>query len=72
MLKGLKKKKNIKSMNNKMAINIYLSTTESKKQTKQTRRTGTESQMESVLMVTRWEVVWGMGEEGRGLRSTNR
>ena len=35
MLKGLKKKKRIKTMNNKMAINTYLSTTESKKQTKQ-------------------------------------
>ena len=30
-------------MNNKMAINTYLSTTESKKQTKQTRRTETDS-----------------------------
>ena len=30
-------------MNNKMAINTYLSTTESKKQTKQTRRKETES-----------------------------
>ena len=30
-------------MNNKMAINTYLSTIESKKQTKQTRRTETES-----------------------------
>ena len=72
MLKGLKKKKNIKTMNNRMTINTGLSTIKSKKQSKQTRRTGTESQMESVLMVTRWEVVWGMGEEGRGLRSTNR
>ena len=34
-------KKKIKIMNNKMAINTYLSTTESKKQTKQ--RTETES-----------------------------
>ena len=33
MLKGLKK---IKTMNNKMAINTYLSTIESKKQTKKT------------------------------------
>ena len=31
MLKGLKKKKRIKTMNNKMAINTYLSTMESKK-----------------------------------------
>ena len=30
-------------MNNKMAINTYLSPTESKKQTKQTRRAETES-----------------------------
>ena len=36
MLKGLKKTK-IKTMNNKMIINAYLSTIESKKQTKQTR-----------------------------------
>ena len=44
MLKNLfKKKKKIKPMNNKMAINTYLSATESKKQTKQTRRTETES-----------------------------
>ena len=44
MLKGLFKKKNNnnKTMNKKMAINMYLSTTESKKQTKQPR-TETES-----------------------------
>ena len=30
-------------MNNKVAINTYLSTTESKKQAKQARRTETES-----------------------------
>ena len=42
MLKGLKKKK-IKTINNKMAINTYLSTIESKKQTKQIRRTETDS-----------------------------
>ena len=35
-------KKQIKAMNKNMAINIYLSTTESKKQTKQIR-TETES-----------------------------
>ena len=35
-------KKKIKTVNNKMAINMYLSTIESKKQTKQTR-TETES-----------------------------
>ena len=41
--RDLFKKKKIKTINNKMAINTYLSTTESKKQTKQTRRTETES-----------------------------
>ena len=43
MLKGLFKNKKIKTMNTKMAINSQPSTTESKKQTKQTSRTGTES-----------------------------
>ena len=32
------KKKNMKTMNNKMAKNTYVSTIESKKKTKQTRR----------------------------------
>ena len=36
MLKGLKKNKNIKTMNIKMTINSPLSTIKSKKQTKQT------------------------------------
>ena len=44
----LSKKKKIKTMNSKMATNSQLSTTETKKQkqkqTKQTIRTGTESQ----------------------------
>ena len=56
-----------------MAKNTYLSTIESKKQTKQIRRTNSIMDTESVLMVARWEVgVGGMGEEVRGLRSTNR
>ena len=38
-----KKKKKIKTMNIKMAINSQLSTIESKKQTKQISRTETES-----------------------------
>ena len=38
-----KKKKKIKTTSNKMAIDTYLSTIESKKQTKQTSRTETES-----------------------------
>ena len=37
MFKVLEKKKKIKTTNNEMAINIYLPTIESKKQTKQTR-----------------------------------
>ena len=46
MLKDLSKKKKIKTMNSKMTTNPQLSTTETKKQklTKQTIRTGTESQ----------------------------
>ena len=44
MLKGLKKKK-IKTLNSKMAINSQLSTIESKKQTKQTSRAETESEI---------------------------
>ena len=43
MLKGFFKKKKIQTMNNKMAINMYLSTTESKKQAKRTKITETES-----------------------------
>ena len=39
-------------MNNKMAINTYLSTTESKKQTKQTSRTETESWIKRVFLFT--------------------
>ena len=47
-------------MNNKMAVNTYLSTTESKNTTdknkKQTRRPETEiMDTESVLMAARWE-----------------
>ena len=52
----------IKTMNNKMGINTYLSTTESKKQTKQTSRTGTESQV--------WRLFGGLstgkGDGGKG------
>ena len=44
-----KKKKETKTMNDKMAINTYLSTVESKKQTKQTRRTETESWIQRVF-----------------------
>ena len=54
-----KKKKKIKSMNNKMAKNTYLSI-DSKKQTKHTRRTKTVD-TESLLMVTGWEGCVGNG-----------
>ena len=61
----------IKTMNNKMAKNTNLSTIESKKQTNQTRDRIMDT--ENVLMIARWEGVWGkMGEVVRGLRSTNR
>ena len=50
-------------MDNKMAINTYLSTIEPKKQTKPTRTTETESWIwRSVLMVARLGGgVWGNG-----------
>ena len=50
MLKDLlKKKKKIKTMNSNMAKNTNLSTIESEKQTKQTRRTETESWIQRVF-----------------------
>ena len=55
MLRDLFKKKKIKTMNNKMAKITNLSTIESKKQTKQTRRTETEPWIRSALMAARWE-----------------
>ena len=57
---------------NENGKNTYLSTTQSKKQTKQTR---TESIMdtESILMVAKWEEDVGeMGDKMRGLKCTNR
>ena len=50
-----------------MAINIYLSIIESKKQNKQNRNRIIDT--ENVLIVDRWEAVRGMGE--KGLKSTN-
>ena len=49
MLKGLLLKEEDQNMNNKMAINTYLSTIESKKQNKQTSRTQTASQIHRVF-----------------------
>ena len=51
-----KNKEKIKIINNKMAINSYLSTIKSKKQIKQTRRPEIESWiLESILMVAMGE-----------------
>ena len=56
-----------------MAINTYLSTIESKKQTKQTRRTETESWIQIVFSwLPDGRRCGGIGEEVRGLKSTNR
>ena len=49
-------------MNNKMAINIYLSTIESKKQTS---RTETDPETENILMAARQQGV-RMGQKGEG------
>ena len=63
-----------KTMNNKMTKNIYLLTIESKKQTKPTRTTKTESWIREHFDGCRigGRGCGGMGEEVRGLRSTNR
>ena len=52
-------------MNNKVAVNTYLSKIESKKQTKQTR-TETESWIWTAFLVARWEGVVEGWEEVRG------
>ena len=62
----------MKAMNIKMAINTYLSTIESEKQTKQTR-TETESWIQRVfcwLQMGGWYE--GMGEAAKGVRNTKR
>ena len=61
--RDLSKKKKIKNTNSKMTTNSQLSTTEIKnknKQTKQTNRTGTESQ----VWRSTWRVISREGEEG--------
>ena len=75
--RDLSKKKKIKNMNSKMTTIPQLLTTEPKKtqkekQTKQTTRTGTESQKcrsHGRLSVGEWER--GMGENVQGIRSIN-
>ena len=49
-------------MINKVAINTYLSTIESKKQNKQTCRTETDTK--NILIVARREGDWGNGRTG--------
>ena len=72
MLKGPIEKK-IKTMNNKMAINTYLATIDSKNQTKKT-----EEQRQNYEYGGHFDGCemgggcWRIHEEGRGLRSTNR
>ena len=51
-------------MNNKMAINTYLSKTQSKKQNKQNRSRVIDT--ENVSMVARW--ARGIGKKGEGVK----
>ena len=48
-----------------MAKNTYLPAIESKKQTRKMDRI---MEMESVLMVARWEGKWGNGRTGEGIK----
>ena len=59
-------------MNNKMAINTYLSTSESKKLSKQEEQRENHGYEEHFDGWQREGGCGGMGEEVRGLRSTNR
>ena len=54
-----------------MAINTYLSKTESKKQNKPTSGTKTESQIENILTVPDGMELGGQTKEEKGLKSTN-
>ena len=60
----------IKTMGNKMAINTYLSTIESKKQTKQTKEQKQNHGYRECFDGCQTVGVWG--EKVRGLRSTTR
>ena len=55
-------------MNKKMAINTYLSTTESKKKTKQMHKQNRNRLIdtENILTVARWRAVRRTGEMGEG------
>ena len=59
-------------MNNKMAINTYLSIIESKNQNKQTSKTETESQIQRIFWwLSHKRGVRGMDEKGKGIKDTN-
>ena len=66
------KKKKIKTINNKMIRNTYLSTSESKKQTENKKNRDRIMDMENILRVAKGDVGGSMHEDMRGLRSTNR
>ena len=69
--RDLFKKKKIKTMNNKMAINTHLSITESKKETsKQEEQRQNHGYTERFDGCQMGRGCWGMFEEMRGLRST--
>ena len=55
-------------MNNNTAISTYLSTAESKNQNKQISRIETDSQIQNIVMVARWEKDGGMGEKSKGIK----
>ena len=58
-------------MNDKMAINMYLSTIETKNQNEWTSRTERFTDTENIFMVARRGLVKGLSEKVRGLRSIN-
>ena len=62
-----KEKKKIKTMNNKMAKNTYLSTIESTTLSNQKNRDRIMD-MESILMAATWDRVWGNGGRGEGTK----
>ena len=55
------KKKKIKAMNNKMAINTYLSTIESKKRKLSKQEQRQNHGCREVLVVATWEGLWESG-----------
>ena len=62
------KKKMVKTINNKMAINSQPSTIESKKQTKQTNNRNRDIDMEIIWRVISWEGKVENGRKGAGIK----